>query len=162
MEEPCRAETDHATVGLGEELAGGLVVGEVGLKGAVDPPPVDPADQGAVVDPLRRGLLGIGRAEATLEAVAEVLHAQQLDGAVVLVGEQVDDPTGRYGQRIERGGGIERQPVVEQWDKRGRNDIHREHRPEETRGSVRTTVAERVDCRGGMSAHQLGCGEGVA
>jgi len=96
MQEPCGAEADHALVGLGEELAGGFVVGDVGFEGAVDAGPVDAADDFAVVD-AAGGADGFVAAETAFYAVAEVFYAEQLDGVILLIGEKIHDPFGGDG-----------------------------------------------------------------
>ena len=92
VHKPRRPKADHALVRLRKQHAGRLVVKPVGFKRAVDAPPVDPADDVAVVDASRRPDRLVA-AEPPLQAVPQIFHAQQLHRPVRFVGEQVDRPT---------------------------------------------------------------------
>jgi hypothetical protein len=96
---------------LRERLARGFEVDDVGFERAVDATPVHVANQFAVVDALAQAdAIFVARsAEPALEAVAEILDAQELDGPVVTVGHQVDRPLRRdeFEERFEVAGGIE-------------------------------------------------------
>lgn len=114
MNKPGRVEAQHAAVGLGEDVARSLKINGVGLEAAIDATPVNPADKLAIVNPAG-GADELIAPKPTLKAGAKIFDAEKLDGAIGVVGEEVDDPLGRnLLQEIVKGGvGVEGEVVVE-------------------------------------------------
>src|SRR5262245_50437427 len=99
VDEPGGAEAEHAAVGPGENSTGGLEVEQIRFKGAVHAPPVNLADDRAVIDAAGRTDDRFVSTEPALEAVPQVLDTKKLHRLIVLIGQQIDHPLCRRARK---------------------------------------------------------------